>query len=106
MARWKVLLVLAVSTFSWSGGQNARRRDCATFDGGIDMCSYESHDQMVRKLVNLATRYPGLALVNSVGETAEGRPMAYIKISGNVTQRSHLEPMFKYVRATLLLIVF
>lgn len=70
------------------------------------MCSYESHDQMVRKLVNLATRYPGLALVNSVGETAEGRPMAYIKISGNVTQRSHLEPMFKYVRATLLLIVF
>ena len=47
--------------------------------------------------MNLATRYPAIANVGTVGDSVQGKPLAYIKISGNVTQRSHLEPMFKYV---------
>ena len=35
--------------------------------------------------------------MDSVGDSAQGRPMAYIKISKNVNKRDHLEPMFKYV---------
>jgi carboxypeptidase D len=61
------------------------------------MCDYESHDKMVSKLMKLATRYPNLARVDSVGDSVQGRPLAFIKISANVTRRSHLEPMFKYV---------
>ncbi len=61
------------------------------------MCDYESHDEMVRKLMRLATRYPGLASVDTVGNSVQGRPMVYIKMSQNIQQRSHLEPMFKYV---------
>eukprot|EP00093_Oithona_nana_P009307 09307.XXX_116400_117948_1 [CDS] Oithona nana genome sequencing. len=61
------------------------------------MCDYESHDEMVRKLMSLSTRYPGLAKVDSVGDSVQGQPMAYIKISKNVNRRDHLEPMFKYV---------
>ena len=52
---------------------------------------------MVQKLRRLAERYPGLARVAKVGDSVQGRPLSYIKISSNVTSRSHLEPMFKYV---------
>ena len=61
------------------------------------MCGYESHGEMRQKLQRLADRYPSLAQVGSVGQSQQGRPLTYIKISNNVTRRSHLEPMFKYV---------
>ena len=62
-------------------------RECETVENGIDMCDYESHEEMVEKLESLATQYPNLALVSSVGSSVQGRPLAYIKISGNVSQR-------------------
>merc|ERR1719412_1704497 len=77
--------------------QNIERRECATFDGGINMCSYESHNEMIRKLQNIERRHPNIAKVGTIGSSVEGRALVYIKISGNVTRRSHLEPMFKYV---------
>ena len=52
---------------------------------------------MVQKLVSLAARFPNLAMVDTVGKSVKGRQLAFIKISGNVTRRSYLEPMFKYV---------
>ena len=52
---------------------------------------------MVQKLVSLAARFPNLAMVESVGKSVKGRQLAFIKISANVTRRSNLEPMFKYV---------
>jgi len=95
---WFVLVFVIKLLFIVSSmSQNVRREECATFDNGINMCNYESHDKMVRKLVKLATRFPNLAQVDTVGDSVEGRPLVYIKISGNVTRRSHLEPMFKYV---------
>ena len=61
------------------------------------MCNYESHEDMIRKLMTLATRYPELAMVDTVGNSVQGRHLAYIKISQNIQKRSHLEPMFRYV---------
>ena len=48
-------------------------RECATFDGGINMCSYENHNQMLSKLQNLERRFPNLAKVGVVGNSAEGK---------------------------------
>ena len=50
------LLLLIVSFLEYGFAQNFRGEECATFDGGINMCDYESHDEMVRKLMSLATR--------------------------------------------------
>ncbi len=94
MATTKILLLLLVAFVAVDG----QRQSCATFDGGIDMCRYESHEQMIRKLQTLAARYPHLAAVGSVGKSVQGRDLIFIKISGNATQgRDLLEPMFKYV---------
>ena len=41
--------------------------------------------------------HPNIAKVGMIGSSVEGRALVYIKISANVTRRSHLEPMFKYV---------
>ena len=62
-------------------------RECETVENGIDMCHYESHEEMIEKLESLATQYPNLALVSSVGNSVQGRSLAYIKISGNVSHR-------------------
>ena len=62
-------------------------RDCETVENGIDMCDYESDEEMVEKLEILATHYPNLAIVGSIGNSIQGRPLAYIKISGNVSHR-------------------
>ena len=62
-------------------------RECETIENGIDMCDYEGHEEMVEKLESLATQYPNLAMVGSVGNSVQGRPLAYIKISGNVSHR-------------------
>ena len=57
-----------------------QRRECAAFDGGINMCKYETHKQMLAKLRRLESEYPGLAQVGSVGTSVRGRDLAYIKI--------------------------
>ena len=62
-------------------------RECETVENGIDMCDYESHEEMVEKLESLAIQYPNFAMVGSVGNSVQGRPLAYIKISGNVSHR-------------------
>ena len=64
---------------------------------GIDMCGYESHQEMVGKLRNLQLEHPTLVRVNSIGRSVRGQDLVYIKISGNVGRRSFMEPMFKYV---------
>ena len=63
------------------------QRECETIENGIDMCDYESHEEMLEKLESFATQYPNLAMVSSVGNSVQGRPLAYIKISGNVSHR-------------------
>ena len=65
-------------------------------DGGINMCRYEGHEQMVGKLQNLAKTYGHLAKVGSIGRSVSGRDLVYIKISRNATgPRALTEPMFK-----------
>jgi len=46
-------------------------------------------------LESLANRFPALAKIGSIGNSKEGRSLAFIKISSNVERRSPLEPMFK-----------
>ena len=53
--------------------QNARRRECAVFDGGINMCSYESHNEMLGKLKTLESRHPNLAKIGVIGNSVQGR---------------------------------
>ena len=96
LLRYLGILVLITSAYGISIDKVIQRptnfievvpRDCETVENGIDMCDYESHEEMVEKLESLATQYPNLALVSSVGNSVQGRPLAYIKISGNVSHR-------------------
>jgi len=91
--RWVVLVILSLIV---SVNSQRQRQDCATFDG-INMCDYESHEDMYRKLDTLAKTYPRLARLGTVGKSVQGRELLYIKISANVNNRTRLEPMFKYV---------
>jgi len=70
-------------------------RDCVV--DGINTCRYESHKEMIGRIQNLAQRFPDIAKVGSIGNSVQGRPLVYIKLSGNVQKRSLLEPMVKYV---------
>lgn len=78
-------------------GQRQRPSECSNFDGGINMCDYEDHSRMISRLTRLAERFPGLAQIGAIGKSVQGKALVYIKISTNVTDRSHLEPMFRYV---------
>jgi hypothetical protein len=59
------------------------------------MCSFESHEAMLQRLDVLTKRFPNLAQIGSIGKSSQGRDLAYIKISRDVSQRALLEPMFK-----------
>ena len=43
-------------------GQRQEPRGCII--DNIDMCGYESHKQMVNKMMNLQKRFPNIAKVN------------------------------------------
>ena len=95
LLRYLEILVLITSAYGISIDKVIQRlnfievvpRECETVENGIDMCHYESHEEMLEKLESLATQYPNLALVSSVGNSVQGRSLAYIKISGNVSHR-------------------
>ena len=67
-------------------------------DGGINMCRYETHGELISRLSSLENRYgrQGLVKVGSVGKSVLGQDLVYIKISRNATgPRTVGEPMFK-----------
>ena len=70
---------------------------CSNYDGGIDMCSYQSHEEMIKRLERLQTQYPNLVRVESLGKSVRGKDLVYAKLSENVAQRGRGEPMFKFV---------
>ena len=47
----------------------------------IDMCEYDSHEEMVGRLRALEVEHPGLAKTGIIGKTVEGRDLFYIKVS-------------------------
>ena len=68
-------------------------------EGGIDMCRYEKHGEMIGRLRSLERQYgrQGLVKIGSIGKSVSGRDLIYIKISRNATgPRQMTEPMFKY----------
>ncbi|TRY63832.1 hypothetical protein TCAL_08292 [Tigriopus californicus] len=99
MGRFTLTLTCVVASLCWSSAQRVSRQGArrACVADGIEMCSYENHNGMLQKLNNLALQYPRLAQVGSVGKSVQGRDLAYIKISGNVSSRNVMEPMFKFV---------
>lgn len=64
---------------------------------GINMCGYETHQQMIGRLRLLEQKNPNIAKVGSIGSSVKGKPLVYLKLSGNVNKRSLMEPMVKYV---------
>jgi len=64
---------------------------------GINMCGYETHKQMIGRLRNIEQRNPNIAKIGSIGTSVKGKPLVYLKLSGNVNRRSLMEPMVKYV---------
>lgn len=92
-----MLSLLTLSLLLSANLVSTQQQSCSSFDGGINMCRYENHAGMLRRLHQLEARFPSLARVGSVGSSLEGRDLAYIKVSANVSSRSFLEPMFKYV---------
>ena len=82
--------------FSGTPGQSAGSA-CSNYDGGIDMCGYQSHAEMIKRLERLQTRHPDLVRVESLGKSVRGEDLVYAKLSENVARRSRGEPMFKFV---------
>ena len=82
---------------SGSSEESTRGADCSNYDGGIDMCGYQSHEEMVERLERLQTRFPNLVRVGSLGKSVRSRDLVYAKLSENVAQRGRGEPMFKLV---------
>ena len=70
---------------------------CSNYDGGIDMCSYQSHEEVIKRLERLQAQYPNLVRVESLGKSVRGKDLVYAKLSENVARRSRGEPMFKFV---------
>jgi len=64
---------------------------------GINMCGYETHKQMIGRLRRIEQRNPSIAQLGTIGTSVRGKPLVYLKLSGNVNSRSLLEPMMKYV---------
>merc|ERR1719481_2012468 len=64
---------------------------------GINMCGYETHKQMIGRLRRIEQNNPSIAQVGTIGNSVRGKPLVYLKLSGNVNGRSLLEPMMKYV---------
>merc|ERR1719481_339576 len=64
---------------------------------GINMCGYETHKQMIGRLRRIEQNKPRIAQVGTIGNSVRGKPLVYLKLSGNVNGRSLLEPMMKYV---------
>ena len=82
---------------SGSSEESTRGADCSNYDGGIDMCDYQAHEEMVERLERLQTRFPNLVRVGSLGKSVRSRDLVYAKLSENVAQRGRGEPMFKFV---------
>ena len=54
---------------------------CARVDRvGIDMCRYDSHEELVGRLRAVEAEHPGLAKTGIIGKTVEGRDLFYIKV--------------------------
>lgn len=110
-----LLVVMAAETASGASPESFRRlrqsqretrqfntcRNIESEDGGegINMCRYESHDELVNLLKDLSARYPHLASVGIVGDSTQGRPIPFIRITQNASNPSRElgKPMFKYV---------
>ena len=58
---------------------------------------YTHYEDLKNLLHELASRYPDLARVHSIGKSVEGRDLLVLEISKNVKQRDLGEPMVKYV---------
>ncbi len=82
-----------VETVEGGAGMN-----CANVDHvNINMCAYDTFDQMVDRLKRLELDHPHLAKTGIIGTSVKGRDLVYIKISSGVHNRTLSEPMFKYV---------
>ncbi|XP_040583270.1 carboxypeptidase D isoform X1 [Lepeophtheirus salmonis] len=68
--------------------------DCSNTDG-INMCDYESHDELVYKLKELSIRFPELCEIGTIGQSEEGRLLVYAKLG--LRPRGLGKPLFKYV---------
>ena len=54
---------------------------CARVDRfDIDMCKYDSHEEMVGRLRALEAEHPGLAKTGIIGKTVEGSDLIYVKV--------------------------
>ena len=53
---------------------------------GISMCGYETHQQMIGRLRNIQQRNPNIAKVGSIGTSVRGKPLVFLKLSGNVNK--------------------
>ena len=63
----------------------------------LEVCAQKTFELPLYYIIFIERRHPNIAKVGTIGSSTEGRALVYIKISANVTRRSHLEPMFKYV---------
>ena len=84
LLQWPAIAPLLLLLLPSALGQGASP-SCSSLEGGINMCGYQSHQQMVARLQSLQQRYPGIASVGSVGRSAAGKHLAYIRITGNAS---------------------
>ena len=65
----------------------------------INMCEYDTHEEMVGRLRALEVEHPGLAKTGIIGKTVEGRDLFYIKVS-NLIQEVLMHSMQSRITTT------
>ena len=65
---------------------------------GVYLNRYHSHEEVVNLFETYEKKFPFIALKGSIGKSALGRDLVYLRITENVTSPRPLgRPMFKYV---------
>ncbi|XP_071532744.1 carboxypeptidase D-like [Panulirus ornatus] len=99
---WQTLLVslsfvTLISGNSTLSSSHVKEDVNATFLDNLDTSKYHHYEDIVTLAKSLKEQHPHLVDFYSIGQSVQSRDLLVIKISENVQERGHMEPMFKYV---------
>ena len=77
-----------------TGSGACRPNDCSYVENGIDMCDYLTNEEMETKIRQLRQKYPKLVQIDTIGKSALGVNLTYLKITSNKASE-RLKPKFK-----------
>lgn len=67
------------------------------FAARTDMGEYHTYQEMIEELLNISNSYPAITMLNSIGQSIEGREIWAMKVSDNPTFEDGDEPDLLYM---------